>query len=380
MDTSMSTSTPLLHEPESMLPLNQELNLLRGRFDQLLTEAHHNQEILSRHQSLDLLLIGASSLRELLEHLFDSLSSICELDQVSLALMSHQHYVQDMMAQLEISMDDFPHLSFFSQEHTMSLPTHMGNKPILAPYDSEMHASFFNSHVDKPKSIVLLPLIRHRKLFGYLSLGSLQEQRFTADMATDFVERLASIISICLENVINNERLRQIGLTDSLTNVSNRRYVEKRMIEEITRARRQQYAITCLYLDLDFFKHINDQHGHQSGDDVLKEVAKRIKAELRLSDTLGRFGGEEFIAILVNTDAENAIVVAERIRQSIANKPISLSLGESCEITISIGVAQLLPEQNQGSVDNVSRHLLALADEALYLAKGQGRNRVCAAP
>jgi two-component system cell cycle response regulator len=381
MEKTNKPSVPTSQDNQNYAQLHQEIHFLRTRFDQLMSEAHHNQEILSRHQALDLKLIGSGSLRELLEHLFVSLAETSELDQVSLALLSHQNYLQEMMEQLEIDVADFPHLRFFSQEKELALPDNFGNKALLTPYVESRHQQFFSSHSEKPASLVLLPLVRHEKLFGYLGLGSLDAQRFTPDLATDFVERLASIISICLETVINSERLRQIGLTDSLTNISNRRYVEKRTLEEITRARRQEYTIACLYLDLDFFKHINDQYGHQCGDEVLKEVAKRIKAELRLSDTLGRFGGEEFVAILVNTDLTNAILVAQRIRHSIANHPIVISSDEgSCSITISIGVAQLKPQANHGDVKELAYSLLSEADHALYQAKEQGRNRVCAAP
>ncbi|MDO9194598.1 MAG: GGDEF domain-containing protein, partial [Undibacterium sp.] len=201
--------------------------------------------------------------------------------------------------------------------------------------------------------------------------------RFNPSMATDFIENLASIIAICLENVINSERLTYIGLTDALTNVSNRRFVEQRMLEEISRARRQQYSITCMYMDIDFFKKINDQYGHQSGDDVLREVASRIKAELRLSDTLGRFGGEEFVVILVNANLHEAFQVAERIRISIASKTFLLSMAGACDTSISIGLSTLTEANNQGDISTAAHELLWRADRALYDAKEQGRNRVC---
>ena len=180
--------------------------------------------------------------------------------------------------------------------------------------------------------------------------------------------------------MINSERLTQIGLTDALTNVSNRRYVEQRMLEEIGRARRQHYGISCMYLDIDYFKKINDIHGHQGGDEVLKETAKRIKAELRLSDTLGRFGGEEFVVLLVNTNHEDAKHVAERIRKSIANQAFLLTMTGLCDVTLSIGIATLSDDHNSGEIEEAAKTLLQRADEALYEAKEQGRNRVIDSP
>ena len=170
-----------------------------------------------------------------------------------------------------------------------------------------------------------MPLLRNKRIIGSLNLGSVDPTRFTPALGTDFIEHMASIIAICLENVISNEMLKYIGLTDSLTGVYNRRYIDRRLLEEIGRARRQAYRISCMYIDIDHFKAVNDSVGHQGGDEVLREVAGRIKAELRLSDALGRFGGEEFVVLLIDADLESAKTCAQRIRASIADTPFELS-------------------------------------------------------
>ncbi|MEG1051259.1 MAG: diguanylate cyclase [Janthinobacterium sp.] len=152
---------------------------------------------------------------------------------------------------------------------------------------------------------------------------------------------MASIIAICLENVISNEMLKYIGLTDSLTGVYNRRYIDRRLLEEIARARRQNYCISCMYIDIDHFKSVNDTHGHQGGDEVLREVATRIRTELRRSDALGRFGGEEFVVLLIDADLDSATFVAERIRASIAGTMFDLPGSAQAWVSVSIGVASL---------------------------------------
>ena len=131
-----------------------------------------------------------------------------------------------------------------------------------------------------------------------------------------------------------------------------------------------------MYLDIDFFKKINDKHGHQGGDDVLCEVARRIKAELRLSDTLGRFGGEEFVVLLINANLQDAMLVAERIRRSIAEKSFQLSESGTCHCTISIGLTTVSEKINRGDEVAVSKEMIARADRALYDAKRSGRNMV----
>ncbi len=353
-----------------------DLQIVRAQLSDFLAEARQNQAILERHQILDLQLIGAHSFRELIRHIFVSMAEICELDQVTLCLLNHRNQLQEMLTDLKIDPIEFPFLMFVNDETELQQHGKPLKQAVVGAYEVQHHQKLFAPCFDAPQSVALIPLIRQSKLLGCLNLGSKEADRFTEDMGTVFIERLGSIIAICLENVINAERLTQIGLTDALTNVSNRRYVEQRMLEEIGRARRQHYSIACMYLDIDHFKKINDQHGHQGGDEVLKEVAKRIKAELRLSDTIGRFGGEEFVVLLVNTNRRDAKFVAERIRKSIANKGFLLSMTGACEVTISIGIAPLSDGHNAGEIEAAAKALLLRADRALYEAKEQGRNRV----
>lgn len=355
----------------------QELQLVRGQLQALLSEAKHNEEILSRHQALDLQLIGTNSFRDLIQHILHTIADVCQLHQTTLCLLDQQHDLKKMLSDLKIDSEEFPRLIFVEKNTALYEQVAPLKQAVVGIYQASLHGHLFASCADKPRCVAIIPLIRQSKLLGCLNLGSLDLERFTNDMGTNFIERLGSIIAICLENVINSERLTLISLTDFLTKVNNRHYVEMRMIEEIGRARRQQYSIACMYLDIDFFKKINDTYGHQSGDDVLKEVAKRIKAECRLSDTLGRFGGEEFVVLLVNTNEQNAVYVAERIRRSIATMPFVLSTEQTCDVTISIGIATLIEDQNQGDIDETARALLKQADEALYKAKALGRNRVC---
>jgi len=361
------------HPPRlsAMDELRMENNMLRSRLDDILEHAHRNQNIMERHQKFELQIIGASHFRELIISIFSSLAETSELDMVSLILLDPRQDLQQMLTDLRINLREFPHMLFVRSEREMQTPCVNSQKPVLGPYQRHLYEQFFRSYSEKPASVALIPLMRQGRLIGYLNLGSFSAERFLSTMATDFIQRLGSIIAICLENVINNERLTYIGLTDPLTNVSNRRYVEQRTLEEIGRARRQGYGIACMYLDIDFFKKINDQHGHQGGDDVLCEVARRIKAELRLSDTLGRFGGEEFVVLLINANLQDAMMVAERIRRSIADKAFALSEGGSCHSSISIGLTTVSEKQNHGDEVIVSR-----ADRALYDAKRSGRNLV----
>jgi diguanylate cyclase (GGDEF)-like protein len=224
--------------------------------------------------------------------------------------------------------------------------------------------------------VALVPLLRNKRLIGSLNLGSTDSGRFTAALSTDFVEHMASIIAICLENVISNEMLQYMGLTDALTGVYNRRYIDRRLVEEVARARRQDYPISVMFIDVDHFKGVNDTVGHQAGDEVLREVAARIKMELRVSDPLARFGGEEFVVLLIDAGLASAAMVAERIRAGVAGKPFDLADGQGMHVSVSIGVSALGDEASELPIEAVAQQLVALADGALYQAKEAGRNRV----
>ncbi|MBC3877939.1 sensor domain-containing diguanylate cyclase [Undibacterium sp. FT79W] len=363
-------------QAQSLENLRVENHALRSQLDDILELAHRNQSILARHQSFELKIIGASHFKELISYIFSELANTSDLDIVTLALVDPRQDLQQMLNDLRIDLQEFPGLLFVRHEHELQTKALLSYKPLLGKYQGHLYGNLYRSCAKKPASVAVIPLVRQNRLIGYLNLGSFSAERFLTTMATDFIERLGSIIAICLENVLNNERLVYIGLTDPLTNVSNRRYVEQRTLEEIARARRQSYGIACMYLDIDFFKKINDQHGHQGGDDVLCEVARRIKAELRLSDTLGRFGGEEFVVLLINANLQDAMLVAERIRRSIAGKPFTLSDKGHCSTTISIGLTTVSEKHNLGEATAVAREMISRADRALYDAKRSGRNQV----
>jgi diguanylate cyclase (GGDEF)-like protein len=195
----------------------------------------------------------------------------------------------------------------------------------------------------------------------------------------DFLERLASILSICIENALNLERLKLAGLTDALTGVNNRRYFESRCQEEVAQARRRQLPLACMFLDIDKFKRINDEFGHQAGDEILRGVAGIIKSQLRTNDLFARYGGEEFVALLPQVSLVRAHEVAERIRARMEAHSFELPQGINLAITISIGVA-MLPETLLDDHTEASRKLIESADSALYRAKGSGRNKVVCAP
>jgi len=356
--------------------LVKENRQLRDQLAQLLAQAQENQQILQRHQALDLQLIAADGFETLIETLFRSFTSTASLDVVTLVLLDPEYDIRRILVDLDISLSALPQLLFLQDEIEFGELTNQLSGPVLGRYTEELYGTMFPEPVSPPSSVAVMPLFRHARLIGCLNLGSNNPERFAPGMATDFLEHMASILAICLENVINNERLKHIGLTDPLTGVNNRRYVERRLLEEIVRSQRQRNALSCMYIDIDHFKQINDRIGHQAGDEVLRGVAGRIKAELRLSDAFGRFGGEEFVVLLIDAELEDARSVAERIRLSIAEQALMLSNGEKLDVTVSIGVAALIQPEAGEPAEKTAQRFVARADQALYQAKAGGRNRV----
>jgi two-component system chemotaxis response regulator CheY len=167
------------------------------------------------------------------------------------------------------------------------------------------------------------------------------------------------------------EQMRELALRDSLTGILNRRAIFERAEDELERAHREKTNLSMLMADLDHFKTINDRFGHAAGDVALKLAVDTIVRMLRPYDHVGRWGGEEFLIVLPNTDPDEAYQVAERLRLSIANAEMELGGGESIELRISLGVTTTTP-QNNLNVDG----LVKQADVALYQAKNSGRNQV----
>jgi len=177
------------------------------------------------------------------------------------------------------------------------------------------------------------------------------------------------------ERILNLEkRILQLASTDSLTGILNRRAFTERLKAELERAGRENAPLSIIMADIDHFKRVNDEYGHQAGDRVLQEFSRRLMKPARPYDFLGRYGGEEFIACLPNTNEEQARSIAERLRRGVEETAVSRSDDANIQITASFGTASYRAEDGKDDVDQIIKR----ADDALYKAKREGRNRVCA--
>ncbi len=170
------------------------------------------------------------------------------------------------------------------------------------------------------------------------------------------------------------EKLERLVVTDELTGLKNRRYLYERLPMALKLARRHRNPVSCIMLDLDHFKVVNDSFGHEFGDRLLVAIAELLRDDFRETDILCRYGGEEFIIVLLNTDLDAATKKAESLRQTIARQRIDLD-GENVTVTASFGVAWFDPHAPEAG-ENRTDLLLKRADVALYRAKNNGRDRV----
>lgn len=210
-----------------------------------------------------------------------------------------------------------------------------------------------------------------REAQGVLLLVPRDREHFSR-VASSLVQALAGHLTLVLDNARLSQRLHEMSTRDGLTRQLNHRSIYERLTEELERARRYGYPLSVILCDMDHFKEVNDSHGHVAGDAVLREGAAMLRASLRAADLLGRYGGEEFLAVLPQIDLEAARAAAERLRQSLEGHPLILPSGREVRITASFGVAS----RDEMEAYDPSDLLVSLADRRLYEAKAAGRNCV----
>jgi two-component system cell cycle response regulator len=250
---------------------------------------------------------------------------------------------------VSLGLNNFDGLRLCSQLRSLERTRHV---PILTIADAEETARLLRG----------LELGINDYLFRPVDKNELLARARTQVRKKRFGERLRDNVQMSIE----------MAVTDGLTGLHNRRYMESHVATLVEQATARGKPLAVLVLDIDYFKSINDTYGHDAGDDALREFSDRLKKSIRGIDLACRYGGEEFVVVMPDTDMAVAGMVAERLRRRIAAEPFQVSNdSRSIEVTISIGLAALMPGDDAADV-------LKRADQALYRAKRDGRNRVVA--
>ncbi|HEV3285259.1 MAG TPA: DUF484 family protein, partial [Steroidobacteraceae bacterium] len=305
------------------IELEQENSLLKARLAALTVEVGRNDSLLRKTQERELELLRAGSLSQLFELLIHGLRSSYQLDEVALIVNDPHHEIRHLLsgdAGTGGTLNEPPGVCFVDALMTVAPQLVNLERPWLGPYRKADHELLVPG-LAPTGSLALVPLRRREQLDGVLVFSSSDPFRFTPELASDFLAHLGLVAAICVENAVNRARLLRSGLTDFLTGFHNRRYLHARLREELAYAQRSRQSIACLMIDVDYFKRINDQYGHLAGDAVLREVAQRIDAEMRISDTSARFGGDEFAMVLAHAAIEDGEKVGARVLQAVRNRP-----------------------------------------------------------
>ena len=332
----------------------------------------HNEATLKRFFDVELRLLACNRLAELLDLLLNDFKTTFKLSDVRLVLFDPEHITRELLE--NFLSDHSSHIQLEPDQRFLK-QLYPAKKLLAGEINSEDRKTLFpnNPYI---LSAALLPLVRQECLIGSLHLGAQDIHRYTVDYRYDYLEHLASVIAVCIENCINQENLQRLSTFDMLTNVHNRRAFDQDILKEVNRANRNNAPLSCLFIDLDYFKAINDTHGHQTGDRVLKTIGLLLKNILRKTDLIARYGGEEFAILLPGCAEAQAQQVAENLRKQVASEIFRSLEGTPFRISTSIGFSTFYPEQHQNPADlkEESERLVRISDEALYQAKHEGRN------
>jgi diguanylate cyclase (GGDEF)-like protein len=204
---------------------------------------------------------------------------------------------------------------------------------------------------------------------GVVALDDRVDGRPVDGADEDALRTLANQASIAVDNIHLHHEAQRLSTTDPLTGLWNFRYLSMSLAREIERSTRFDRPLAVLMLDLDHFKQVNDVHGHPRGDTVLRELAHRVHEQIREVDTFARYGGEEFVVVLPETTVDGAAQLADRICAAVRREPFRADGEEPLDITVSIGGAAF-PQHGATPAT-----LMRSADQALYVAKAEGRDR-----
>jgi len=342
---------------------------------ELLTRIEANDDKMRRSQQRELRLLQAEDLDTLLTEMLVGLKASYDLPYVSVVLCDPDHDIRHLMLAAGAPAANYDGLLMVDSLTGMAPQYVALRAPWLGTYTGSDHQMIFPD-AGRLASVAMIPLMHRNKLIGSINLGSDDAARFTRGHATDFLAHLGVIASFCIENVVNRARLLRSGFTDVLTGWNNRRYLQVRLNEELARARRDASNLVCLMLDVDHFKRVNDTWGHVAGDAALQELANRIDSQVRASDVAVRYGGEEFVVLMPDTDTLAGERLAERVRHVISATPFNLPSEDEVTITASIGIAGVRPEPEDNDLKTIGDALIARADVALYRAKSGGRDQI----
>lgn len=351
-------------------PARQQLEIVGRLVSQKIENEHLKAIVHQQNKETDTLRQAAAAviteldLDQVLDRIFVNLKKVLDYDQAALYLLEGDYL--HLITQHGYTTNDVHKNTSYPADHPLFKQALLTGKPIIIS-DKDMSDETWKE-IQHNHSWIGIPLHMRGRAIGFLTIDRYQANYFIDSEAT-LAQSFANAATIALENARLFKELQALATTDSLTNIWNRRHFFQLAKVEFQRARRYRSPLSAILFDIDSFKVINDTYGHAAGDQVLSQMANICKDNLRHADILGRYGGEEFMAILPNTNIVQAIAIAERLRRIIASTPFITDRGQ-IHISASFGVAEL--DDTCPDIDTLLTH----ADQASYAAKYNGKNRV----
>jgi len=332
----------------------KKIRMLTEKTKQLRTILEVNKKILM-----------SSPLSQLLSYIVYSAINLLKADAGTLRLADRRENV--LLLKTSVGTRRAPHTRRLPiDENSIAGRTFLRGKPIKCLNISRSSLYPWNGvEAKKFTSLLTVPLKKGNINLGVFSIYTKKRRNFSR-LDMEIIKIFASQVTLAIINRNYLEKVYQAAITEDLTGLYNQRYLYKRLEEEINRARRFNHFLSLIFIDLDNLKKINDSFGHLAGDKILKRVSKIVRESIRKIDLPARYGGDEIVVILPETDTSSTYVLAERIRKRVENT----FSGTDFSVTVSIGVATY-PEHSLEKMD-----LLHKADLAMYIAKQRGKNRV----
>ncbi|HUH67099.1 MAG TPA: sensor domain-containing diguanylate cyclase [Syntrophales bacterium] len=338
-----------------------------SKLKEIIETLNQNQDIAQKFFEIETSVLSILNFKDFLERLLTEIQEKMEIPYVWVSLIDGSDFAD--MLQKSATSEILKRRTNLIERDLFLRVINNSVEPILANYGlAAFRALLPCDHNYLIQSLAVAPLTLDGGIVGSLNQADSSSFRYRPDMDTTLLKRLATIVSICLSNVMAHERLDFLASRDPLTGLLNRRVLEQIITREFDRALRYRTPLTVVFLDVDGFKTVNDTYGHDAGDEVLKYVAAQLQSMSRASDIVARFAGDEFVIILPNTPPDEASEFATRLQTFFLNHHLMVS-GAPLRVSVSFGLSHM----EDGAYDAMS--LLKRADKMLYSAKQEKNTR-----
>jgi len=370
MTSKKSPSKVIDSKDRIIKKLSHENTQLREKVTLILQRISENEAIWTHFTEIENAVISSQCLEDMAQNLATEFKTRFSLNVVTLMLTADMEGNPEPALHPKRLSQNTENLYAVSENALRQWFSHPYNPILLDILTDDLKTFFFPGENLTVRSGVLLPLALWGEVVGSLNLASKDSGRYDLRNDTSFLDRLSSKLALSINNLLSREQLLKLSTTDCLTGLYNRAHLEKVARAELERSARYGGMCSLIMADLDGFKGINDNQGHEVGDRALKTFASLLQKHTRATDTCARYGGDEFCVILPETPITGGLSTARKLREALSETPVDTSNGQLV-VKASFGVAQNEPGQLMSW-----ESLLNEADRNLYEAKKQGGGTV----